>query len=154
MSVERSNHPSKGATRETTLPAVAIEPSMVKTWAPAICASATAAGGVPRGTMTTQGRPHRAAYTAAAPPALPADGMTNPLAPSVRARVSAMPRPRALNDPVGFWPSSLPQIFRIPKWAASRGRSRSGVPPSPSVTGGSDSSRGVSSRNRYMPAAR
>ena len=60
LSVERSNQPICAATRPTTLPAVAIEPSMVKTWAPAISASATAAGGVPRGTITATGRPARA----------------------------------------------------------------------------------------------
>src|SRR4029453_12489 len=49
FSVERSNQSSSGATLATTRPAVAIEPSMVKTWAPAICASATAAGGGGRG---------------------------------------------------------------------------------------------------------
>src|SRR5205823_2528776 len=51
LSVDRSNQPSSGATCAATLPAVRIEPSRVKTWAPAICASAIAAGGVPRGTM-------------------------------------------------------------------------------------------------------
>ena len=73
-----------------------------------MAASAMAAGGVPRGTMTAHGNPQRAAYSAAAPPALPADGMMKPRAPSVRAFVIAMPSPRALNEPVGFWPSSLP----------------------------------------------
>jgi hypothetical protein len=107
LRVERSNQPIRGATRLTTFPAVAIEPSSVKTRAPAITASAMAAGGVVRGTMTAQGIPQRAAYTAAAPPALPADGIRKPRAPSVRARVIAMARPRALNVPVGFWPSSL-----------------------------------------------
>src|SRR2546425_10020182 len=76
LSVERSNQPICGATFATTLPAVAIEPSMVKTLAPAIAASAIAAGGVPRGTITAHGSPQRAAYTAAAPPALPAEGIT------------------------------------------------------------------------------
>src|SRR5207247_4790258 len=102
-----SHHFISAATFATTLPAVAMEPSIVNTCAPAICASATAAGGVPRGTMTATGRPARAPYTAAAPPAFPADGITNPVAPRVRARVIAIPSPRALNDPVGFWPSSL-----------------------------------------------
>jgi hypothetical protein len=60
FSVERSNHWSSGATFAVTFPAVAIEPSMVNTWAPAICASATAAGGVPRGTITATGSPARA----------------------------------------------------------------------------------------------
>src|SRR5437667_137372 len=59
LSVERSNQPICGATFATTLPAVAIEPSMVKTLAPAIAASAIAAGGVPRGTITAHGSPQR-----------------------------------------------------------------------------------------------
>src|SRR5213596_2320132 len=46
LSVERSNQPICGATFATTLPAVAIEPSMVKTLAPVIAASAIAARGV------------------------------------------------------------------------------------------------------------
>src|SRR5947199_145970 len=154
LSVERSNQPSSGATFAATLPAVAIEPSSVKTWAPAICASAIAAGGVPRGTMTATGSPARAPYAAAAPPALPADGMTKPRAPSVRARVIAMERPRALKEPVGFWPSSLAQSLRIPRWAANRGSASRGVPPSPSVTGTSPASSGVSSRKRYIPGGR
>src|SRR5882762_9784737 len=94
--------PSCGATLATTLPAVAIEPSMVKTFAPPMAASAIAAAGVPRGTITAHGSPQRAAYTAAAPPALPADGITKPRAPRPRALVMAMPRPRALKEPVGF----------------------------------------------------
>ena len=39
--------------------------------------------------------------------AFPADGITKPRAPSVRARVIAMPSPRALKEPVGLSPSSL-----------------------------------------------
>jgi len=152
--VERSNQPISGATRATTLPAVAIEPAIVNTRAPAMAASATAADGVPRGTITAHGSPQRAAYTAAAPPALPAEGMMKPRAPSVRAFVIAMPSPRALKDPVGFWPSSLAQIVRRPRCWARRGSSNTGVPPSPSVTGASPSSSGVSSRKRYIPGDR
>ena len=59
-------------------PAVAMEPSTVKTKAPAMRASATAASGVPRGTTTATGTPARAPYTAAAPPALPAEGIIMP----------------------------------------------------------------------------
>ena len=99
FSVERSNQPSWGATRAHDLPGGgdgALDREDVRA---GDRASAIAAGGVPRGTMTAHGSPQRAAYTAAAPPALPAEGMTKPRAPSVRARVIAMPRPRALNDP-------------------------------------------------------
>ena len=135
-------------------PAVAMEPSTVKTKAPAMTASATAASGVPRGTTTATGTPARAPYTAAAPPALPAEGIIRPFTPKVRALVTAMPSPRALKEPVGFCPSSLPQIRPTPTWAASRGSSSSGVPPSPRVTGSSPSARGTSSRKRYMPGGR
>ena len=43
-----------------SLPAVEIEPSTVKTKAPAMIASAMAASWVPRGTTTTTGMPPRA----------------------------------------------------------------------------------------------
>jgi hypothetical protein len=49
-----------GATRDAIRPAVAIDPSTVNTAAPAMAASATAAGGVPRGTMTATRSPARA----------------------------------------------------------------------------------------------
>ena len=144
----------RGDACPTMRPAVAIDPSMVNTCAPAMTASAIPADGVPRGTITAHGSPQAAAYTAAAPPALPAEGMMTPRAPSVRAFVIAMPRPRALKDPVGFWPSSFPHTWRRPRCAARRRRARSGVPPSPSVTGTSSSASGVSSRKRYMPGGR
>src|SRR3989442_13812705 len=99
LSVERSNQPICGATFATTLPAVAIEPSMVKTLAPAIAASAIAAGGGPRGTITPHGSPQRAAYTAAAPPAVPAEGGPKPVAPRAAASGIAMPGPPGLNQP-------------------------------------------------------
>ena len=93
--MERSSQPTAGATRPAIRPAVAIEPSIVNTLAPAMMASATAAAGVSRhDDRAGQSRPRQ---TAAAPPALPAEGMTKPRAPSVRARVRAIPRPRALN---------------------------------------------------------
>src|SRR3989442_2436282 len=70
LSVERSNQPTWGATSATILPAVAIEPSTVKTCAPAISASATAAGGVPRGTITAHGRAPPPADHPPPPPAV------------------------------------------------------------------------------------
>jgi hypothetical protein len=117
-------------------------------------ASATAASGVPRGTTTATGTPARAPYTAAAPPALPAEGIIKPFTPRVRALVTAIPSPRALKEPVGFCPSSLPQRRPTPTCAASRGSSSSGVLPSPSATGSSPSTSGTSSRNRYIPGGR
>jgi hypothetical protein len=77
-----------------------------------------------------------------------------PFTPSVRARVTAMPRPRALNEPVGFCPSSFAHRWRMPRCPASRGSSSRGVPPSPSVTGVSSAASGKSSRKRYMPGGR
>ncbi|OGK84253.1 MAG: hypothetical protein A2050_01115 [Candidatus Rokubacteria bacterium GWA2_73_35] len=59
-----------------------------------------------------------------------------------------------MNEPVGFWPSSFAQSVVIPRCAARRGSASSGVPPSPSVTGVSPSSSGVSSRKRYIPGGR
>ena len=51
--------------------------------------------------------PPRAQYDASAPPALPADGAVSRISPSSFARDTADDSPRALNEPVGFCPSSL-----------------------------------------------
>src|SRR5260370_31414886 len=55
----------------------------------------------------TAGSPAAAAYAASAPPALPAVGAASAFAPSCFARETAAVIPRALNEPVGFSPSSL-----------------------------------------------
>ena len=57
---------------------------------------------------------------ASAPPALPAVGAANAFAPSCFARVTAVVMPRALNDPVGFSPSSLMYSFCNPMLAPKR----------------------------------
>ena len=44
--------------------------------------------------------------------------------------------PRSLNEPVGFWPSTLRCRFGTPMAAPSRGAWTSGVSPSPSVSAG------------------
>jgi hypothetical protein len=56
------------------------------------------------------------------------------VAPSSFARETAMHSPRALNDAVGFCPSSLTRQRSMPMRAASRGVSISGVHPSPMRT--------------------
>src|SRR5207244_2213996 len=115
LSVDRSIQPRRAAARPAIRPAVAIDPSTVNTLAPAMHASEIAEAGVSAGTITATGSPARAPYTEAAPPAFPAEGITNPRAPSVRALVIAIPRPRALNVPVGFWPSSLAKSAPRPR---------------------------------------
>jgi hypothetical protein len=50
--------------------------------------------------------PAFAAYEVIAPAALPADGMVSFVMPSSFAFETAAPSPRALNDAVGFSPSS------------------------------------------------
>src|SRR4051812_1004140 len=89
-------------------------------------------------------------YAASAAPALPAVGATSPATPSARARVTAALIPRALNDAVGFSPSSLIHSVRTPIDLASVGVGSSGVPPSPSVAGSSLSSSGRTAEYRHM----
>ena len=72
-------------------------------------------GGVVRGANTRTGTPARAAYAAAATPALPAVGSTKRSAPAATARVTAALSPRALNEPVGLAPSSFTHRSCKPK---------------------------------------
>ena len=89
-------------------------------------------------------RPAAAAYAASALPAFPAEGIASFLRPRALATLIATVIPRALNEPVGFRPSSLIQTF-----GNSRLR-RSGVNPSPSVIG---STLGRTSRYLHRLAA-
>src|SRR5579872_1180255 len=98
--------------------------------------------------------PARAQYAAAADAALPADGSAAARAPSSFALLTAAESPLALNDPVGFIPSSLTNTWRSPSFAATRGSGRSGVIPSPRVTMLPGSSTGINSRYRHIVGAR
>src|SRR5688500_2050449 len=90
--------------------------------------------GVSAGMNTSHAIPARAAYAAAAPPALPAVGTAIALCPSSFALETAAARPRALNDPVGFPDSSLIQRLAKPALLPSFSAARVGVPPSPRET--------------------
>ena len=68
-----------------------------------------------------------AAYAAIAPPAFPAEGAASFVTPSSFAIDTAHDMPRALNVPVGFWPSSFTQSLSTPSRSPSRGVGRSGV---------------------------
>jgi hypothetical protein len=63
-------------------------------------------GGVPRGAYT-RAVTRRGRHAARATPAFPAVGTTSRRASSSTARVTAAESPRALNEPVGFTPSSF-----------------------------------------------
>src|ERR1035441_8886359 len=78
--------------------------------------------------------PAAAAYAAMALAALPADGMATFLIPSSTHIETAQERPRALNDAVGFSPSSFTHSCSAPMRAPNRLVRTSGVQPSPSVT--------------------
>ena len=86
--------------------------------------------------------PARAPYAAAATPAFPAVGRVKRSTPAARARVIAALSPRDLNDPVGLAPSSLTRSSGIPARRRAAAVCRSGVSPSPSVTGCSPAESG------------
>src|SRR3954468_8319464 len=96
------------------------------------------------------GIPAAEPYAARAAPAFPAVGATNPATPIARARVTAALIPRALNDAVGFSPSSLIQTVRTPIALAMLGAAIIGVAPSPSDTGSSLSSSGSTAEYLHM----
>src|SRR6266852_7971135 len=151
FSVETSYQPSRSFCSATYLPQSEINPFSLTTFAPNAWHSITLAEGVSAGITITAGSPAAAAYAASAPPALPAVGAANAFAPSCLARDTAAVIPRALNDPVGFNPSSLMyRRFRPPSPlrpsfppgpqgidAPSRFACTKAVMPSPSETGGS-----------------
>ncbi len=62
--------------------------------------------------------------------------------------------PRLLKLPVGSCDSSLTHNFFKPSCAPSRGQGKSGVIPSPSVTGSTSSGSGSSSRYRHRVGGR
>ena len=90
--------------------------------------------------------PARAAYAAAAPPALPAVGSATRFTPSHFARLTAAVMPRLLKLPVGNCDSSFTSRFASPSCFPRRGHGSSGVIPSPSVTGSASKGNGSSSR--------
>src|SRR5216683_4999352 len=148
LSVETSYQPSRSLCSATYLPQSEIKPFSLTTLAPNAWHSITLATGVSAGITITAGSPAAAAYAASAPPALPAVGAANAFAPSCLARDTAAVIPRALNDPVGFSPSSLmyrrrnstcPKRPPCPEGmdAPSRSACTRGVMPSPRATGGS-----------------
>src|SRR5713226_7457147 len=107
LSVETSYQPSRSLCSATYLPQSEINPFSLTTLAPKAWHSITLAAGVSAGITMTAGSPAAAAYAASAPPALPAVGAARAFAPSCLARETAVVIPRALNEPVGFNPSSL-----------------------------------------------
>ena len=66
--------------------------------------------------------------------ALPAEGMATFRMPSSTHMEMAQARPRALNEAVGFSPSSFTHRSSAPMRAPSRSVRMRGVQPSPSVT--------------------
>ena len=90
--------------------------------------------------------PARAAYAATAPPALPADGMVNPVAPSSTAFDTAADSPRALNEAVGLTPSSLISRLEQPSRAPRRSARAIGVNPSPRLITPAGLRTGISSK--------
>src|SRR2546427_5499763 len=148
LRVETSYQPSMSLCSATYLPQSEIRPFSLTTLAPKAWHSITFAAGVSAGITMTAGSPAAAAYAASAPPALPAVGAASAFAPSCLARETAVVIPRALNEPVGFKPSSLiyrrcmppcPQRLPFPQGMAAPSRSAwtKAVIPSPSETGGS-----------------
>src|SRR5215207_9013890 len=104
--------------------------------------------GVVAGEYTRTGTPAAAPYAASAAPALPAVGTTRPFTPRALARVTAAASPRALNDAVGFTPSSFTHSRRTPACRASAGDSTRGVAPSPRQTGVSSAPNGSAAAYR------
>ena len=90
-------------------------------------------------------RPAWAPYAAADAEVLPVEAHTTALAPASTAFATATTMPRSLNEPVGFWPSTLRYRFGAPIAAPRRAACTSGVSPSPRVSGGVAS---VTGRNR------
>src|SRR5262245_11386058 len=78
--------------------------------------------------------PAAAAYAARALAALPAEGIATLPMPSSLHMAMAQDSPRALNDAVGFVPSSFTQRASAPSREPSRRARHIGVQPSPSVT--------------------
>src|ERR1017187_9731997 len=78
--------------------------------------------------------PAAAAYAAMALAALPAEGIATFLIPSSTHMETAHESPRALNEAVGFSPSSFTQSCSAPMRAPSLLVRTSGVQPSPRVT--------------------
>src|SRR5687767_2575769 len=107
LRVETSNQPSFAARSAMNLPQSEMSPSINRTSAPNARDSMMFAAGVSEGIAMTHPNPAFAAYAAAAPPALPAVGKASVFAPSALATVTAADNPRALNDAVGFSPSSF-----------------------------------------------
>ena len=145
FSVETSYHPSRSLCSATYFPQSEMRPFSFTTFAPNAWHSITFAEGVSAGITITAGIPAAAAYAASAPPALPAVGAAKAFTPSRFARVTAAVMPRALNDPVGFSPSSLTYRFSrcpVPQGipAPRRFTCTKGVIPSPSEIGGSSGS--------------
>jgi len=89
--------------------------------------------------------PAAAPYAAADAEVLPVDAQTMALAPASAAFATATTMPRSLNEPVGFWPSTLRYRSPSPSADPRRRACTSGVKPSPSVSGGVAS---VTGRNR------
>ena len=94
--------------------------------------------------------PAWAPYAAADADVFPVDAQTTARAPASTALATATTIPRSLNEPVGFWPSTLRYRFGAPMAAPRRSACTSGVAPSPRVSAGVASVIGRNLRYRSM----
>ena len=149
-SVETSKAPCSAAKARAALPQSPMCPSESSRVAPSRRICYRILWGVVCGANTNVGMAARRPYALSATPALPAVGAVSLEASPPRARVTAHDIPRALNEPVGLTASSLIHTRWRPKSRATRGSGRSGVIPSPRVTGSSSSPTGSHSRYRHI----
>src|SRR6185369_1661542 len=77
-----------------------------------------------------------------------------PDAPASRAFATARTMPRSLNEPVGFWPSTLRYRFTRPKASPRCAARTSGVNPSPRVSWGVDAETGRNAAYRSRSRGR
>ena len=145
LSVERSNHPSLSLRSLTMRAQSLIRPFTRVRCAPFISHSIRFTRGTSCGIKICASIFAAAAYAARALPAFPAEGMATFFTPNALATLIATEIPRALKDPVGFRPSSLIQTLGNSRLG------RTGVKPSPSVTG---LTSGRTSRYRQRFASR
>ena len=100
----------------------------------------------PFGSTTMTSSPAAAPYAAAEAEVLPVEAQTIARAPASAALATARTMPRSLNEPVGFWPSTLRYRLARPSASPSRPARTSGVNPSPRVRAGVASVTGRNDR--------
>ena len=133
---DRVARPARRSAR-TTRSASSKLPSTATTRAPATSAWSSLPSAIsPAGRTTTTSSPAAAPYAAADADVLPVEAQMIARAPSSSAFATATTMPRSLNEPVGFWPSTLRCRFGEAERRAQAARATSGVAPSPSVSDG------------------